>query len=117
MCVLKIMTVMISFVKSKLWFQANFCRHSDTRCGAWALFILTALGTLDSTDDRAPRNSIVPLALPPSASSEQCSVCSKFMNHYSLSIFIFPKQSVILSPEDIIDALLPSGSFNHGSLK
>lgn len=117
MCVSKIMTITISFIKSKLWFQANFCRHHNTRFGAWALFILAALCTLGSTDDRGLRNSIVPLTLPPSASSEQCSVFSKFINHYSLSIFIFLKQSVILSPEDIIDALLPSGSFNHCSIK
>lgn len=76
MCVLKIMTVVISFVKAKLWFQAHFVRHYDTRFGAWALFILTALCTLGSTDGRDLRNSIVPLALPPSASSEQCSVFS-----------------------------------------
>lgn len=53
----------------------------------------------------------------PVPGQRRCSVFSKFINHYSLSIFIFLKQSVILPPEDVINALLPFGCFNHHSLK
>lgn len=32
---IKYYEVMISFIKSKLWFQANVCRYNNTRLGAW----------------------------------------------------------------------------------
>lgn len=60
------------------------------------LFILTLLQTLGYTRDGDLRNSPAHLAIANSASADQCSVLSKFMNHYSLPIFIFLKQSVTL---------------------
>lgn len=56
-CIKYFMAVMISFIKSKLWFQANLCRYYNTRFAAWASVHLDSLETLGIACDRGPRNS------------------------------------------------------------